>query len=421
MSNSLALSLHEKQLEIFSSPARVKVLCAGRAFGKSWTLLTTAIHFCLSYNEPINPVSPQVAAIVMPTLVHSRAIHWQPLLNLLENLSIVEQVDRSNFRIVFKGQRPDLILRGADRNGDRLRGLNLCWVGLDEYQDFTSPDIWTKVIYPALSRNRNWKALVIGTPKGRATHFHQFHLDAIANKDWAYFHYTTSDNPFISRKVLQTAAQQLPPKVFRSEMEASWEDFDGQLLPNLAEHHKVNELPKSFKSVLLGADWGEVNPYMTVIGVTHSGDYYLIDKFASDGSTPITEDEIKAQAAKFERQYNIYRCYLPDDRPASIMAFRRYGKQHNLLGMQRSIQVQRGRPGVMERALIVNSLFYQDRLFFGPNCHDMYDDFASYHRAKDRQGNLLSEPAKGQKDHSIDSVAHVIGQLEPTIAALSAA
>ena len=124
--------------------------------------------------------------------------------------------------------------------------------------------------------------------------------------------------------------------------------------------------------------------------------------------------QVKDKAAEFERQYNIYRCYLPDDRPASILSFRRYGKQHNLKGMQRSIQVKRNSPGVMERALIMNSLFYQDRLFFGPKCHDMYNDFESYHRAKDRSGNLLSEPAKNQNDHGFDSSAYCICQLEGT-------
>jgi len=31
-SNSLNLSLHKKQMSVFSSPAQVKVVCAGRGF-----------------------------------------------------------------------------------------------------------------------------------------------------------------------------------------------------------------------------------------------------------------------------------------------------------------------------------------------------------------------------------------------------
>jgi hypothetical protein len=204
----------------------------------------------------------------------------------------------------------------------------------------------------------------------------------------------------------------LPPKVFRQEYQASWEDFDGQLFPNIYEGAKADAIPDKFKSVYVGADWGDINPHMTVIGVTHKGEYYFIDRYAPPGDTPITEDEIKAIAAGFERDYGVFRFYLPDDRPASILAFRRYGKKHGLPGMRRSIQVVRSHPGPLERALIGDTLLFQRRLFFGPRCHDMYDDWVSYHRAKDRSGNLLSVPAKGQKDHSVESPLYVIGQLE---------
>jgi len=374
-------------------------------------LLYSAIFFCLSYKEPINPASPQVALIAMPTLKQAKSIFWLPLLNLLENSPAVASINKSDYRITFKGPRPDLILRGADRQGDRLRGQNLCFAGLDEFQDFQS-SVWDKVIEPALTRNRNWRALVIGTPKGRASFFYTFHLRAIKAKGWEYFHATTFDNPFISRRALRRAEDELPAKVFRQEYRAGWEDFDGQLFSSIGEHHKADAIPAQFKSVYLGVDWGEVNPFLMVVGVSHSGDYYLIDYWRNESGSPVTEDEIKAVAANFERTYKVRRCFLPDDRTASILAFRRYGKKHQLPGMQRSVRVVRSKPGPMERALIGNTLFHNERLYFGPKCHSLYDDFASYHRGTDAQGNLTTEPAKGQNDHSIDASLHVIGQLE---------
>ena len=405
------LALHPKQLKVFHDPAQVRVLCSGRGFGKSVLLLTVAIFFCLTYREPINPRSPQVALIAMPTLKMARAIHWIPILNLLEKLPIVEKIDKSDFRVVWKGERPDLVLRGADRQGDRLRGLNICFAGLDEYQDF-DPSVWKEVLDGALARNKNWRALIIGTPKGKATHFHQFHLDAIARKNWSYYHFTTFDNPFISRKELRRAYRELPGKVFRQEYRASWEDFEGQLFPNISDHHKATAIPTNFKGVLVGGDWGDLNPFLMVIGVSHTGDYYMIDFFENTTGMPVTSDEIELTAANFERQHGVGKFFLPDDRPASIKSFRRYGKQHGLQGMRKTVQVVRSQPGVMERALIGNSLFYQNRLWFGPKCHELYDRFASYHRAKNSAGELLSEPAKGQDDHAIDALLYVVSQLE---------
>ncbi|MDZ7922524.1 MAG: hypothetical protein U5M23_00375 [Marinagarivorans sp.] len=374
-------------------------------------MLISGILFCLTWSKPINPKSPQIALIAMPTLKMARQIHWLPLLSLLEKLPIVKRCDKSDFRIVWQGERPDLVVRGADRQGDRLRGLNPAWVGLDEYQDF-SPEVWDKVIQPALVRNVGYRALVIGTPKGKNTHFYEFAKRAHLEKTWAYFHATSLDNPFISRKALQDAERQLPAKVYRQEHLASFEDFDGQLFPHITSRTKIDIVPSGLKAVLAGADWGDINPAIVVIGISHDNHYYLLDQWHNTTGQPVTADEVEDKAAELERAYGIKRWFLPDDRPASIRAFRQYGTRHGLEGMTKSVQVVRSQPGVIERALIGNSLFYQERLWFCPNTHCLYNDFAGYHRAKNSNGQMLSEPAKGQADHSVDATLYVIGQLE---------
>jgi hypothetical protein len=409
---SLDLGLHRKQLQIFSDRSRVKVVCAGRGFGKSILLLVTALHVCLGYAGTINPISPQTALIVMPTLKMARGIHWLPLLNLAEKIPAVKRVDKSDFRIQFHGDRPDLILRGADYGGDKLRGLNLIWAGLDEYQDFHH-EVWEKALYPALSRNADWSALVIGTPKGKQSHFYEFHERAISSPDWSYYHAITADNPYIRRREIRRAKRQLPPKTYRQEFEASWENFDGQIFDQLQETHKLQatDLPSSYQQVLIGVDWGDINPAVVAIGVQDQ-QYYLLSAWHNEAGIPTTEDDLKDRVQKLCDRFSAYRCYLPDDRPASVLAFRRWGKAKGCMGMRRSIQVKRGQPGVVERGMIINSLLYQDRLFFAPECHHLYDKFGSYHRGKDGQGNLLPKPAGQQDDHEIDATAYVIGQLE---------
>lgn len=406
----LRLDLHSAQQKVFRHPARAKVVCAGRGLGKSRLLLTKAIVKCLSYQGVIDPVSPQVALITMPTLKMARSIHWQPLLNVLEKCPLVENVNRSDFRISFKGNRPDLLIRGADNGGDRLRGLNLIWAGLDEYQDF-NPTVWSEVLFPALARNADWEALIIGTPKGRQSHFYKLHEQALKTKGWQYFHFVTADNPFFPREHLERARQELPPKVYRQEFEASWEDFDGQLLDQLRRDH-IATPPGNYRSVYIGVDWGDVNPAVLVIGLSHQGVYYLLDHWRNETGQPVTEQQLLDKAAHLSREHNVYRCYLPDDRPASVLSFRRHGKAHSVKGLQRAVEVKRSKPGPMERATILNSLLYQNRLYLTPKTEELYDVFASYHRAKDKDGNLLNKPADGQDDHPIDAAAYCIATLE---------
>ncbi|MBE9110293.1 hypothetical protein IQ273_12810 [Nodosilinea sp. LEGE 07298] len=347
----------------------------------------------------------------MPTLKMARAIHWLPLLAILENCPVVRDINRSDYRISFHGARPDLILRGSDNQGDRLRGLNLIWAGLDEFQD-VNPNVWGEILFPALARNRDWESLIIGTPKGRASYFFRIHEQALREPDWSYFHFHTSHNPFFPKTHLERARRELPPKVYRQEFEASWEDFDGQILSSISPNHIAQEVPDSFRSVFLGLDWGDVNPCLVVIGLTHQGAYYLLDHWQNRTGQPVTEVELEKRAGEFCKEYGIYRAYLPDDRPASVLSFRRYGKAQGIPGLQRSIQVQRSKPGVMERATILDSLFYQNRLYFTARTRHLYDIFASYHRAKDKDGNLLNKPADAQDDHAVDATAYPIGTIE---------
>ena len=59
-------------------------------------------------------------------------------------------------------------LYGSD-NHDRLRGIYLDGVVMDEYADM-APQAWAQVIRPALADRKGW-ATFIGTPKGRNSFF----------------------------------------------------------------------------------------------------------------------------------------------------------------------------------------------------------------------------------------------------------
>src|SRR6516165_9731608 len=59
-------------------------------------------------------------------------------------------------------------LYGAD-NPDRLRGIYLDGVVLDEFADMR-PRVWSEIIRPALADRQGW-AVFIGTPKGRNAFF----------------------------------------------------------------------------------------------------------------------------------------------------------------------------------------------------------------------------------------------------------
>jgi hypothetical protein len=408
----MKLDLHNRQAEVFLSKARFKLLISGRRFGKSRLLLTTAIHAAVSFNQPIDPASPPVVLIVMPTLKAAKSIHWEPLLNLLENQPFVQSINRSDHRIKLKGNKPDILLRGADNDGDSLRGLKIYYVGIDEFQDF-SIRAWEDVIYPALSDTPNSKALLIGTPKGKAHFLYKFHVQVKAYSDWSYHHFITEDNPYVSRDFLNRAKLTLPPRTYKQEFEASFEDFSGAIFESIEDYHITSNIPNEFEFTFLGADWGDINPAFVVVGYRDNS-YYLIDSWSNPNpGNVVPQETLINKAIEFCNKYKVRRAYLPDDRPASILELRRVGNKHNIDGLKRAVAVNRNKPGILEGCTIVNSLFYQSRLFIKSTQTKLGDSLRSYIRETDSGGNVIDKPAKNQEcAHLVDATRYVIATLE---------
>lgn len=410
----MRFSLHPKQAEVFRDPKETIVIVAGRRFGKSRYMLAKAIEKCLSFKGEYDPASPPVCVIAMPTLKQARQVHFIPLINLLQNAPFVKNISKSDYRITFKGgNKPDLLVRGVnDSDGDTLRGLRLYWLGMDEFGDF-KPGIWEEALSPALGDTKGSSSLIIGTPKGKTAPLYPIALQAQNDPNSSYYHFITEDNPFISKRKLAKFKATLPPRVYRQEFEASFEDFEGAIFSSFVhKKHALSILPLAYDEVVIGCDWGETNPYIVVVGLLKDKFYIIDDWYNKTPQHPVLQDELLRVISKFCLLHKVSRCYLPDDRPASVLQCRRMGSLKEITGMRKAIQVSRQNPSLKERAGIGNSLFHQDRFFINARLKKTIDQFSSYHRAKDpTSGTLLDAPAKNQDDHAVDATMYAIGTI----------
>ena len=110
-------------------------------------------------------------------------------------------------------------LYGAD-NPDRLRGLYLDGVILDEYADM-HPGMWGEVIRPLLA-DRLGGATFIGTPKGRNAFCEMFER-AKVDADWFPFYLPASETQIIPQSELDAARREMTPEQYAQEFECSFE------------------------------------------------------------------------------------------------------------------------------------------------------------------------------------------------------
>ena len=219
----LDFNLHDKQLEVFESDARFKVVAAGRRAGKSYlAAVTLLIEAMKETNRFGNDLSLSEVWYVAPTYQQARDIIWGLLKVIAEPITRTVHENTSTMTLV-NGRT--IKLKGSDRP-DTLRGNSLAYVVMDEYA-FMKPEVWDMIIGPALTDSRG-DALFIGTPDGK-NHFYDLWY-AAGNEDddeWDAFHFNSLDNPLISPDELEKARKRMSEEAFRQEFEASFEAAGG--------------------------------------------------------------------------------------------------------------------------------------------------------------------------------------------------
>ena len=205
------------QQEVYSNPARFKVVAAGRRCGKSylaaWTLLINALQSNRGWT-----------IYVAPTQNQARQILWRQLLEIAHPVIKKSHINNLDIELI-NGQT--IGLRGSDRP-DTMRGLSLNYVVLDEYADM-KPEVFEEILRPALS-DLEGPALFIGTPKGR-NHFYDLYKygELADDPEWSSFHFTSYDNPFLKKEEINAAKRSMSSYAFRQEFMASFESKGSEM------------------------------------------------------------------------------------------------------------------------------------------------------------------------------------------------
>lgn len=241
--STFEVGLHPGQLAIWNSPARFKVVAAGRRFGKShYGGNELGIEALKSENEHGYQLTPEHGVYyVAPTFDQAKRVMWPKLRELFGYANSGGFITRENVNdgwIEFIGGRR-VYIKGAD-NPDSLRGIALSYLVLDEYADMKK-ETWEQILRPTLMDVKG-RALFIGTPKGK-NHFYQLFMNAHEKPDgedgtpgeelwgdWEAFHFKSMDNPFLDAQEIIAQSAEMSREDMRQELEASFISGGGNVL-----------------------------------------------------------------------------------------------------------------------------------------------------------------------------------------------
>lgn len=353
------LFLHKKQMEVYKSPHRFKVVVAGRRWGKTQLAKTSLIKYARKKKRLIWYVAPSyrmAKQIMWPELVEAVPRAWVKKYN--ETVLTITLVNGTKIE-----------LKGAD-NADSLRGVGIHYLVMDEVQDI-DPEAWKKVLRPTLA-STGGHCLFIGTPKAYNFLHELYTLGQKGLKDWMSWQFPTETSPFIPLEELRAAKEDMDEKSYNQEFNASFETMSGRVYH--AFDRKVHVKPLEFNPDLpmwIGQDFN-IDPMSSVVFQyqPRTRELWAVDEICLPSSnTEELCDELERRYWRFLNQITIY----PD--PAGAYRGHQRGESDLDVFRERGFKKQKYRrkhPPVADRINAVNRMLKSAdgkiRMYVDPRC-----------------------------------------------------
>lgn len=289
--------LHRGQFEIFKHKARFRVLACGRRWGKTALSRAEIIRAAISKSN-------MVVWYVAPTYQMAKDLMWRELIEVIPP-SLVKKTNQTEMTMqLINGSL--IACKSAD-NPNKLRGMALDFVVLDEFQEMKS-DVWDAVLRPTLATTGG-RAVFLGTPKMKNHLFDMFKKgqdpENVRSGEFKSWQYTTADSPFVTPKEIASAKRELDEKTFRQEFEASFESMQGRVYyPFERKIHVGNYGFDPTYPIWVGQDFN-VDPMASAVMQYHpeKDELWIIDEIIIPNSN--TEEAIR----ELERKYGSYKRF----------------------------------------------------------------------------------------------------------------
>lgn len=199
---------HSKQVEFIRSPKRFKVGRAGRKGGKTAMEVEIISYKAVVSVEKLNLTKKTFSTgrkiiYIAPTQKQAREIVWASFKNRLEGVGTFNE-QRLEIQVPNADGLITTIMIGGWENRENYRGLtdviHITFDELDTLKDFFTN--WQEIFRP-MFLDTGGTADFIGTPKKENPNLKRLEKQAEIDPSYGCFHFTSKDNPHLSRSELE--------------------------------------------------------------------------------------------------------------------------------------------------------------------------------------------------------------------------
>ena len=423
--NNDKIRLQRYQWEVFQSPARFRVLVAGRRFGKTELALAEILRAARRANQRIWYLGPSID--------QSRRIFWERIKDQTETFW-AKRPNETQMRIdLLNGSQ--IIVGGIFKPSAR-RGNGIDFVVLDEFP-YIKPHVWRHILRPALA-DRQGGALFLGTPLGRDHLYDFFQRGQGLLPDWLSYQFSTKDGGIVCLAELASAADDLDPDSFRQEFQGQFPNFAKHSVYSSFDRH-ANIKPVDFAPMheLMWALDFNVDPMcMLLIQRLSNDEVHVLDEIIIKPNAT-TELACQAFLSRVQPLSNLVPAY---QRPLRVRVYGdASGNQRHTSGTSTdwaiikeffrlwvgtfspSYHTTPANPLVRDRVNCVNARLRnasgETRLFIDPKCKELIRDMEEVSWKSDSTGTAFAEMDKSDRTrtHSSDALGYFIAQAFPLL------
>lgn len=266
----LGVPLWAHQLEVVASPARYRVICAGRQVGKSRLLAVLALHRAFS------------AANQTVLIVSQGEVAAKRLLDDIAGLALAAPIlagsvlDESSKVVVLSNGST---IRAVPASAAQIRGWSIDLLILDEAA-FIDPEIW-RAAEPAIIARPGSRVVLCSSPWGSPDHFFRAlwtRGTAEATVQLEAWHWPSITSPLVDESLLEEIRERETATYFEREYMAKWTDSKGayfttaELEAAVGDRDLVDpddvDAARACGVVVGGVDWGMARDanVLTVVG-----------------------------------------------------------------------------------------------------------------------------------------------------------
>ena len=280
--------LYPLQREIVNSPAKRKVICAGRRAGKTQMWAVGAVEALLAGQK----------VLLSSTSQDQADIFWQRIKAWAAPLMEYAYKNETKRLIEFNGGRIR-VKTGSD--ADVLRGEDADLLILDECARL-DPAAWYEVGAPMLA-DRDGTAVFISTPM-RKNWFYLLYQRAKTDTSARYsaWHFTSLANPHLNKQAMADLTTDMTEEAYRQEILAEFLESGGEVFRNVERSATLQRAEPYTGQFVFGLDWAQKVDY-TVITVMDIERKCMVDMERFNGvSWALQRGRVKAMCDKWKPQ-----------------------------------------------------------------------------------------------------------------------